>query len=217
MSCLRIESLCCHNVEAIHELPLQKRAITAIHESPGYHLVIDAGECVCISGPSGSGKSQLLRAIADLDPREGRIFLDDVDCDSISASAWRSRVGLLPAEPQWWHDTARPHFAAISNQQLARLNIPLTLLDAPVSRLSSGERQRLALLRLLAMQPQALLLDEPTSNLDPNSVVAVEALIAEYRQQHNAPVLWVSHDPAQITRVSTRHFQLTAQGILNAA
>ena len=66
----------------------------------------------------------------------------------------------------------------------------------------------LALIRLLVNQPRVLLLDEPTANLDPASVERVEALLMRYRQQTGAAVLWVSHDPAQIARVATRHLSL---------
>lgn len=76
------------------------------------------------------------------------------------------------------------------------------------TRASTGERQRLALLRLLSNRPEALLLDEPTAALDPKNVAAVETLVADYRREHQVPVLWVSHDPEQIARVANRHFRV---------
>ena len=87
---------------------------------------------------------------------------------------------------------------------LAEVGLP-DALDWEVARLSTGEKQRLALLRLLANQPRALLLDEPTASLDPRKV---EDLLHTYRQQHAAPVLWVSHDPAQRQRVAQRVLEL---------
>jgi ABC-type iron transport system FetAB ATPase subunit len=185
---------------------------------PAVDLTIAAGQCVCISGPSGSGKSTLLRAAADLDPHEGRIFLDNTEQRSLPAHQWRRRVGLLPAESQWWFDTARAHFPRIETPWFEQLGVRAELLDSAIGRLSSGERQRLALLRLLCHGPQALLLDEATANLDPANTAAVEALIADYSRERGAAVLWVSHDPAQIRRVAQRHFRfgqggLTAQEI----
>ena len=72
---------------------------------------VDAGECVCISGPSGTGKSQLLRAIADLDPHDGEVRLDGEAAGSIKPHRWRNRVGLLPPESHWWLPTPGGHFA----------------------------------------------------------------------------------------------------------
>jgi len=77
-----------------------------------------------------------------------------------------------------------------------------------VQRLSTGERQRLAIARLLARTPEALLLDEPTGSLDPDNVERMEHLLAQYRSDRGAPVLWVSHDPDQAERVATRQFTL---------
>ncbi len=172
-------------------------------------LEVAAGECVCLSGPSGAGKSLLLRAIADLDPCAGEVALAGAVRERMPAPQWRRRVGLLPAESQWWRERVGDHFAAPPpGDWLRRLGFADGVMDWAVARASTGERQRLALLRLLANGPEALLLDEPTAALDPANVRAVEALVAEYRTGHDAPVLWVSHDPEQIARVSSRHCRI---------
>ena len=167
-------------------------------------LTVNAGEIVCLSGPSGSGKSLLLRSIADLIPHHGDVMLDDVSCMSLRADHWRQRVGLLMAESQWWSDRVGDHFSLLKINGFEQLGFNEDVMNWQVSRCSTGEKQRLALLRLLANQPQALLLDEPTASLDHASVGKVEALIDSYRQQHAAPVIWVSHDPRQIKRVCDR-------------
>ncbi len=170
---------------------------------------IDAGECLCLSGPSGTGKSLLLRSIADLDPHEGMVWLDGKTCDSVAPALWRCRVGLLPPDSSWWLPRAIDHFHDGQPLSLDSLGLEPGLLGEPVARLSSGERQRLALLRLLANTPQVLLLDEPTANLDPTSTLRVEAVLAEYRTTRQAAVIWVSHDPAQIARVANRHMRVS--------
>jgi len=178
---------------------------------------LDAGECLCLSGPSGTGKSLLLRAIADLDPHEGSVWLDGTASDSIAPALWRCRVGLLPPDSSWWLPHAIDHFHDGQPLSLDSLGLEPGLLREPVARLSSGERQRLALLRLLANTPRVLLLDEPTANLDPASTLRVEAVIGDFRKTHQAAVIWVSHDPAQIARVANRHLLVSGSELLEQA
>ena len=81
-------------------------------------------------------------------------------------------------------------------------------LDWEVSRCSTGEKQRLAIARLLQLKPKALLLDEPTASLDAESVKKVEAVIQQYVRENNVPVIWVSHDNEQIKRLTKRIFKI---------
>ena len=172
-------------------------------------LTVGAGECVCIRGASGSGKSLLLRAIADLDLHQGEARLDARACAVTPAPQWRRQVALVMAEGQWWAETVRAHFAdGCDPAWLDRLGLPSAALDWEVARCSTGERQRLALLRTLMRQPAALLLDEPTGNLDEDSTARVESLLGDYRREHAAALLWVSHDPRQAARVAQRRFVL---------
>lgn len=173
-------------------------------------LEVAAGECVCLSGPSGAGKSLLLRAIADLDVHEGKVWLGEREAREFAPREWRRQVGLLPAESQWWYERVGAHFTAVDEAQWQVLGFGRETLDWQVARCSTGERQRLALLRLLANKPRVLLLDEPTAALDPASVQRVEAMIAAYREEQQAAVLWVSHDPAQMQRVATRQIRIVA-------
>lgn len=168
-------------------------------------LELAAGECVAISGPSGAGKSLLLRAIADLDPHGGKVYLNGQTMEAFHPAEWRCRVGYLHAESAWWMERIGDHFPLGAPAQLSALQLPEASMDWSVTRCSTGERQRLALLRLLANQPQVLLLDEPTASLDPEVTRAVERLLAELRAQTGAGVLWVSHDPRQIERIADRH------------
>lgn len=166
------------------------------------------GQCVGISGPSGSGKTRLLRAIADLDVHEGQVALDGVARERFRPSDWRRRVGLLPADNHWWLERVVDHVREVDEEALERLGLEQDLLVQPVARLSSGERQRFALLRLLANRPTVLLLDEPTANLDAHSAARVEELLARYQKDAGAGVLWVSHDLEQIRRVASRRFRM---------
>ena len=166
-------------------------------------LHVKARGCVSLQGPSGAGKTLLLRALADLDPSAGRITLDGVERNDISGPAWRRRVAYVPAEAGWWANTVGSHFDdwSAALPLMTRLGIPDAARDWPVAQASTGERQRLALVRALVKAPKMLLLDEPTSGLDRAATEQVEALISEQRAG-GVGVLWVSHDPAQAARVA---------------
>jgi ABC-type iron transport system FetAB ATPase subunit len=173
---------------------------------------VDNQTGISIQGRSGSGKSLLLRAIADLDRHDGQVSLQGQQQDEIAAYEWRQQVGYLMADAIFWADSVAEHFlkpidSPFLKQAAERLRVD-SLLEAPVANLSSGEKQRLALLRLLANQPRALMLDEPTSHLDEDSTLAFEAIINEYRQIHGSPLILVSHDTSQCKRLASSHYLL---------
>ena len=174
------------------------------------HTGIDVGEvhipdgsCTAIHGASGSGKTLLLRAIADLDEADGEVWLDDRARSGMSGPQWRRLVTYVAAESHWWGPTVRQHAAKWSTATLEALGFGQDVLDFGVQRLSSGERQRLAIARVLAGSPGALLLDEPTANLDQDNAIRVEQLIGDWRSRTGGCVIWVSHDPAQRARVAS--------------
>lgn len=172
-------------------------------------LRVPGGQVVCLSGPSGSGKSRLLRAVADLEPHDGSVSLGGTGQFDLPGHTWRSRVILVPADSQWWFDEVGGHFPDEAKAGLpTALGFPPDVMAWSVSRLSSGERQRLALWRALALEPAALLLDEPTANLDNDSTEAMEAWLLDEIRRRQIAVLWVAHDPAQIRRVADAHYRI---------
>ena len=186
---------------------------SVVDAPPPVSLEIGDGECVTLSGPSGVGKTLLLRAIADLDPNEGEAWLDGRPRSGMSGPAWRRQVVYVPSESAWWDERLRAHFPGRRVPHLEALGLSRELLARPVSRLSSGERQRFALARALSVTPRALLLDEPTSALDPASTRRVEALLGRLRREQGLAVLWVSHDARQARRVGDRRLRLTRRGL----
>lgn len=169
---------------------------------------IEAGACLGLTGPSGSGKTLLLRQLVDLDPRIGEVWLHGRSINSVPAHVWRKSVALLPAESQWWHDIVGEHFATFNKKTLLALGFDVSVMKWQISRLSSGEKQRLALLRLLENKPHVLLLDEPTANLDVKFIGRVEYILSAYKKQHNAALLWVSHDRSQLQRMADTLFEI---------
>jgi ABC-type iron transport system FetAB ATPase subunit len=182
-----------------------------------YNFSVSAKECVSLTGPSGTGKSLLLRCLADLIPHDGEVFLDEQESQSIPAPQWRKRVGMLPAKSAWWFDKVGEHFREFDEPLFRRLGFERRVLDWNVARLSTGEQQRLSLLRLLQNQPEVLLLDEPTSALDSETVQKAEDLLAEYRANHAAAVLWVTHDKNQAKRVASRHLRMRENQLTEVA
>ncbi len=184
-----------------------------------YSLEIVGRECLGLQGASGSGKTLLLRAIADLDPHGGSLRLGSMLCAEVPAPLWRKSVALLPAESFWWQDTVEEHFhdfSPLAAWLLNQLGFDFEVGSWQISRLSTGEKQRLAILRLLENRPGALLLDEPTASLDAANITKVEQMLLEYGRKNNAPLLWVSHDPEQLDRVADRSLFMHENGELTS-
>lgn len=196
-------------------MPTLARPLLSVRElrRPGLeaaNFVVAAGECVAISGSSGSGKTLLLRAIADLDPNDGAVFLDGQPRSDFTAPEWRRQVAYAAAESGWWEDRVGDHFPPPANGMgtlLTAVGLPEESLTWPVARLSSGERQRLALVRLLCRKPRVLLLDEPTSALDQTAVARIEALLHGVLRAGGGIVV-VSHDPQQVARLARVHLTM---------
>lgn len=193
--------------------------ITFLENGP-YCLELSAGECCGLTGKSGVGKSLLLRAIADVIVHGGECLLGNIPCQAFSPQNWRKTVAMVPAESFWWHDRIGAHFRpdksddALLMHLVTQLGFSMDILNWQVSRLSTGERQRLSLVRTLVMKPQILLLDEPTSGLDQKMAAVVEKIVTEMCAAGQCSCLWVSHDSAQLARVAHRSFKVELKGLV---
>lgn len=189
-------------------------------EAQPVDFLLEAGACLGLQGPSGVGKSCLLRSLAGLDlPRAGRLLLQGQDFALWARPLYRSLVMLVSQKPlfkpgsvqenldlplQWAvHRHKRP-----VAPDFAALGLPANFGQRDVDQLSGGERQKLALLRALRLDPRLLLLDEPTSAMDPESVEQSEALLKSWLQQDERSCIVVSHQPTQLARLTTQTLQL---------
>lgn len=169
---------------------------------------------MAITGASGSGKSLLLRAIADLDPNEASIGLHAKPRSDYSPMEWRKRVVYVAAESGWWDESVAVHFPHLeqAKQWLSPMGLSDNALDWGVRRLSSGEKQRLALIRALAIEPDVLLLDEPTSALDQESARKVENVLKDFLAAGGG-ILIVTHDIGQADLFGQQRLHIEADRV----
>ena len=181
-------------------------SLTYLSNGP-YSFQLQEGDVLGLSGPSGVGKTQMLKALVEMIPYAGQLFLAGVPIQQFSAPEWRKSVGLVAAESAWWFETPEPHFPEDYSRDLlmnilADLGFEPDVMGWSISRLSTGERQRLALARTLILQPKVLLLDEPCSALDPDTTIRVEKLLGDYVSNPKRAAIWISHDYDQLKRVA---------------
>jgi len=173
-------------------------------------LTLEEGEIAVLRGPSGSGKSLLLRGLADLDPIDaGEVSLEGRSRESFAAHKWRRRVLYLHQGAPRLAGTVRQNVEAIAALCGARVeSVPGLEDDADAALLSGGEAQRLALFRALLVEPRVLLLDEATSALDPESAREWEERLRAWAAEGNA-ILWVSHELDLVERLGAREVRLS--------
>ncbi len=189
-------------------------------------FTFQCGEMLGLFGPSGAGKSTILEVIAGLVvPTSGVITLNGRTLTALGSGRsillppWQRHVGLLTQDAVGF-----PHLDVAANivygapqsslhheldQLAARCGIK-HLLNQPMTRLSGGERRRVALVQMIAAQPQAFLLDEPYSGLDISLRADLSALIKEFQQEQQLPAIFVSHDFFELQRWCDRIAVLVA-------
>lgn len=168
------------------------------------------GGIYTLIGPSGSGKSSLLRLINRLDdPTSGTVTFAGQEHTTFSPCELRRRIGYLFQVPHMFDGTvadniryASPDLSDEAVTQLARqTHLSEDYVSRSVDNLSIGERQRVAMARLMATEPEVVLLDEPTSGLDPARTQRIEQLILELVAKRNLTAIMITHSPEQALRM----------------
>ena len=182
----------------------------------GVSLSVERGELLGVVGPSGSGKSSLLRLLNRLDePTSGTVYLEGQDYRQIEPRELRRRVGMVTQRPFLFPGDVMGNvrFGPAQRGELLPETEVAALLDhvglpgfagRNVANLSGGEQQRVSLARALANQPEVLLLDEPTSALDEKAKAGIEELIRALVSEGRVTFVLVTHDLDQARRLCRR-------------
>lgn len=176
------------------------------------HLQIPADGMSVIVGPSGAGKSTLLRLCNRLEVADsGAIEFHGMDLNATPVLDLRRAVGMVFQEPVRFGGTVLDNLReadGLINDEAARMLLERVGLDGSflsrlADELSGGEAQRMCIARALATGPELLLMDEPTSSLDPAATQLIEQQAIALTEA-GMPVLWVTHDTAQMQRIASR-------------
>ena len=163
-----------------------------------------------LAGPSGSGKTTLLRLGNRLElPSSGMVRFRGVDVSESDPRRLRRLVGMVFQHPVPFAGTVRSNLAVgapdanddVLASALHRVGLDGSMLDRVADDLSGGEAQRMCIARTLLTDPAVILMDEPTSSLDPDNRIGIEQLARDLAAEGLA-VVWVSHDLSQVERIA---------------
>jgi len=184
------------------------------------NLKVERGEALAVIGPTGAGKTTLLRLIDLLDlPASGKIYFDgtDVTASGKARLEARRRMAFVLQKPVVFNTSVYANITCgfkwrgnKGGHWHQKVEDVLEMVDLAAGKnrnartLSGGEAQRVAIARAIISEPEVLLLDEPTANLDPVSTARIEEVISNIRHQHQATIILATHDMSQGERLADR-------------
>jgi len=208
-----VPALLVENVTKRFVVGRKRKPVSAI---ANVSLRLERGDIVGILGANGSGKSTLIRLVSGLltlDEGRVEVFGHDIERDEMAVKRLINRVSvdaaffkklspmenLLFAARLYGLDAAGARKSAI--EILGRLGIGEKRIGRPIEQMSRGMQQKVAIARALLTSPSLLLLDEPTTGLDPRSKLDVQSFIEELRETHDASIVLTTHDLAEAERL----------------
>ena len=180
------------------------------------HLAIKQGGVYGIMGPNGAGKTTLLSIVALLlTPTSGTIYWEGANIATLDRNQLRRKVTLITQNPYLFHTTVENNVVyglkmrgIKGEERRKKMKTSLALVGLPgfakrmARELSGGEAQRVAIARALALDPQVLLLDEPTANVDRHGVEQIELILRELNEKLGITIIVATHDVNQVHRLS---------------
>lgn len=167
------------------------------------HVSFYAGACHCIMGENGTGKTTLLKILAGLEKADTGTFHSTGDCTFAGSNPYMLRGNVLDnlMFPMTLKRNKDKYTQKDAIRMLEKLGLE-QLMDQDASTLSAGEKQKVALGRALVWQPDVLLLDEPTANIDRYMIENIETILLDYVADPKHTLIIVSHDFEQVKRIS---------------
>lgn len=179
------------------------------------NLEVQAGDFLTLTGPSGGGKSTLLKIIASLiSPSDGEIIFQGQNQHDYEITTYRQLVSYCFQQPSLFGQTVADNLQfpfVIRNeassqvqieQALTKVNLPTSYLNKNITELSGGEKQRVALLRNTMFLPKILLLDEVTVGLDARSIEIVHQFIKQLWQEAGLTIIQITHNQAELSQAA---------------
>ncbi|MFW6251702.1 MAG: ABC transporter ATP-binding protein [Halanaerobium sp.] len=186
----KLENVKYKNILKIKEAELDKNIITAV------------------VGSSGGGKTTFLKLLNNMiTADQGKIFYQDKNIESYDPVSLRREVVMLPQDPEIFKGSIRDNFKIteeiadndisqnLNYQELLRKVSLTQKLDDNAGKLSGGEKQRLALARVMLLEPKVLLLDEPSSSLDKKTEEKIIRMVVDYVRENDRTLIMVTHSP----------------------
>lgn len=199
-----------------------------------WDIEVKSGDRICLHGDSGSGKSLFLKSLTLLyPPRSGQVYFQNQQVTSKQILSFRSNVIYLQQVPHFGESTIAEEFKRVFSFKIYRhkqdllhakglelakeIGLDSDIFASKAYELSGGQKQKLHLVLGLCLDPQIIILDEPTASLDERSTLEVEQLLRNWTDQSvkERAYIWVSHQSSQRQRVANIFYQIQAGRLLS--